>query len=192
MPPIHPAIVHLPIAFVILSVLADLGARVSRNESRRAVLRTIGFWSLLAALAGAVLAVAAGYFDMRRAALTPETQAVVDLHMAIGWMLLIGIAVLSAWRWLIWHRGQMTIDTGYLAGGVVVLLLTLFQGWYGSEMVFAHGAGVAAAGQGTERPDRAQSRLFSLRDLLQPDTTAMGGAGDDSTNAPAADGEVRR
>jgi hypothetical protein len=28
--------------------------------------------------------------------------------------------------------------------------LVLFQGWYGGEMVFSQGAGVAATGKGTE------------------------------------------
>jgi uncharacterized membrane protein len=67
-PPIHPALVHLPIAFVILSVVADFAARVSKKESSRAVFRTLGFWTLVAALGGGVLTVAAGYIDLQRAA----------------------------------------------------------------------------------------------------------------------------
>src|SRR5262245_11073669 len=129
--PVHPALVHLPIAFVLLSVGADLAARLTNSEPRRAAFRTVGFWALLAGLAGRVLTIAAGYLDLNRAALSPETQALVDLHETIGWILGIGLAILSAWRWLIWHRGQMTINTAYLVAAFVALGITLFQGWYG-------------------------------------------------------------
>jgi uncharacterized membrane protein len=174
-PPLHPALVHLPIAFVILSVVADFFARMSRLEPRRAILRTVGFWSLVAGLLGGVLTIAAGYVDMNRAALSPETHEFVDLHLKVGWALAVCLVILTAWRWLIWHRGQMTINNAYLAGAAVVLGLTLFQGWYGGEMVYAYGAGVAPTGQGTETVEAAQSRLLVVRNALQPGT-AIGAA----------------
>jgi uncharacterized membrane protein len=174
-PPLHPALVHLPIAFVLMSVVADFCARWTKLEPRRVVFRTIGFWSLVAGLAGGALTIAAGYLDLGRAALAPETQELVQLHIKAGWMLAFALVVLTMWRWLIWHRGQMTINTSYLIGGVLVLALTFFQGWYGSEMVYSYGAGVAAAGQGTENAEEAQSRLIAVRNVFQPNA-AVGGA----------------
>ena len=176
MPPIHPALVHLPISFVLLSVLADLAARLSKEEPRRAMFRAVGFWSLVAAVVGAVLTVAAGYFDMSRTALQPDTHELVNLHLRIGWVLAVSLLLLAAWRWLIWHRGQMTIGRGYLTAGFLVVGLTFFQGWYGSEMVYSHGAGVAAAGQGTESAEDAEGRLIAVRNILQPGAPAIGGA----------------
>jgi uncharacterized membrane protein len=174
-PPVHPALVHLPIAFVILSVLADYCARWTKAEPRRATFRVIGFWSLVAGLAGGVLTIAAGYVDMNRAALSHETHEFVDLHMTLGWILAGSLAVLTAWRWLIWHRGQMTINTGYLVAGTLVLCLTLFQGWFGGEMVYSYGAGVAVTGQGTESVEGAQNRLVVVRSILEPGS-AVGGS----------------
>ena len=168
--PVHPALVHLPIAFVVLSVGADLAARLAKSESRRAAFRTVGFCSLLAALIGGVLAIAAGYLDAHNAMLTPETHQFVTLHATIGWILAGGLVILSAWRWLIWHRGQMTIDTGYLVGAFLVLSITLFQGWYGAQMVYAYGAGVAPTGQGTETAQQAQGALIAVRNILEPGT----------------------
>jgi hypothetical protein len=69
----------------------------------------------------------------------------------------------------------MTINTGYLVAGFVVLGITLFQGWYGGEMVYSYGAGVAATGQGTESAEAAQGRLLTVQRVLQPGT-AVGGA----------------
>jgi len=174
-PPIHPALVHLPIAFVLLSVIADLCARLTASEPNRARFRFIGFWTLVAGLAGGVLTIAAGYVDMYRATLAPETHDFVDLHLTIGWTLAVCLVILTGWRWLIWHRGQMTINTSYLVAGFLVLGLTMFQGWYGAEMVYSYGAGVAAAGQGTESAEAAQSRLAAVRNVLEPGT-AIGGA----------------
>lgn len=173
--PVHPAIVHLPIAFVLLSVAADLCARLVKSETRRGAFRAVGFWSLLAGLAGAVLAIAAGYLDLNRVALERETSSFVYLHMTIGWVLAGCLIVLFAWRWLIWHRGQMTINTSYLVGAFLVLGITFFQGWYGSEMVYSYGAGVAPTGQGTETARAAQGRLIIVRNVLAP-ATAVGAA----------------
>jgi uncharacterized membrane protein len=184
--PVHPALVHLPIAFVLLSVAADLTARLTKSEPRRAAFRTVGFWSLIAGLAGGVLTIAAGYLDMNRAALAPETHELVDLHENIGWVLGIALLILSAWRWLIWHRGQMTINTAYLVAAFLVLAVTLFQGWYGGEMVYAYGAGVAPAGQGTESVQAAKGPLMAVRNVLKPGS-AVGGAespGGTNTNSP--------
>lgn len=173
--PIHPAIVHLPIAFVLLSAAADLCARLVKSEVRRGAFRAVGFWSLLAALGGALLAIAAGYLDLDRLALARETSSFVYLHMTIGWVLAGCLTVLFAWRWLIWHRGQMTINTSYLVSVFLVLGITLFQGWYGGEMVYSYGAGVAPTGQGTETARAAQGRLIAVRNVLAP-ATAVGAA----------------
>jgi uncharacterized membrane protein len=181
--PIHPAVVHLPIAFVLLSVIADLVARLTKSEPRRAAFRTVGFWSLLAGLVGGALTIAAGYLDMDRASLAPETHEFVELHMTIGWMLGGCLVVLSAWRWLIWHRGQMTINTSYLVAAFLVLGITLFQGWYGGEMVYSYGAGVAPAGQGTETVQAAQKPLIAVRDILKPGTAVGAAESPGGTNA---------
>lgn len=181
--PIHPALVHLPIAFVLLSVSADLGARLAKSEARRASFRTVGFWSLLAGLLGGALAIAAGYLDVYRAALTPDTNDFVHLHLIIGWVLGIGLVILSAWRWLIWHRGQMTINTAYLIGAFLVLGITAFQGWYGGEMVYSYGAGVAPTGQGTETAQAAQERLIAVRNILEPGAAVGAAESPGGTNA---------
>jgi len=181
--PVHPALVHLPIAFVLLSVGADLAARITQQESRRAAFRTVGFWSLIAGLVGGGLTIAAGYLDMNRAALTPETHDLVTLHETIGWILAISLAILCAWRWLIWHRGQMTINTAYLVAAFLVLSITLFQGWYGGEMVYAYGAGVAPTGQGTETTQSAKQPLMAVRNILKPGSAVGGGETPGGTNA---------
>ncbi len=50
----------------------------------------------------------------------------------------------------------------YLVVAFLVFCLTMFQGWYGGEMVYSQGAGVAAAGKGTEKPETGKRRLDSV------------------------------
>lgn len=48
---VHPAVVHLPIALVVFSVIADLLGYLSGNPA----LSVTGFWSTLGAAVGAAL-----------------------------------------------------------------------------------------------------------------------------------------
>jgi hypothetical protein len=65
----------------------------------------------------------------------------------------------------------------------LVLGITLFQGWYGGEMVYAYGAGVAPAGQGTETVDAAKGPLIAVRNILQPGAAVGGAESPGGTNA---------
>ena len=47
----------------------------------------------------------------------------------------------------------------YLIAALLVMGLVLFQGWYGGEMVYSQGAGVAATGKGTEPAPNGKQRL---------------------------------
>ena len=161
MPPIHPALVHLPIAFVVLSVFADLFGRLFRVPSLQETAR----WSIAAAAVSAGAAVAAGYYDMDRAALAGQVHGYVHLHLKTGLILLGSIAMLAAWRWLL-PKLQRTFHLLYGIAAALVLALTVFQGWYGGEMVYAYGASVAAADQGTEPAAVAQRRLASVYRLI--------------------------
>ena len=180
----HPALVHLPIAFVVLSIVADLFAKMTRRDS----LRHTGMWSLFAAAISGAVTVAAGYWDLSRAQLSSETADYVSLHMKIGWALVAALLVLCIWRWRIRQQARRVVTAPYAVAGLLVLGLTTFQGWFGGEMVYSHGAGVAAAGQGTEPAPQAQERLARIRVLLEPGTTAVGAPG---TNSAINSGEQK-
>jgi hypothetical protein len=68
-------------------------------------------------------------------------------------------------------------------GAFLVLAVTLFQGWYGGEMVYAYGAGVAPAGQGTESVEAAKGPLIAVRNILQPGAAVGGAESPGGTNA---------
>jgi hypothetical protein len=77
----------------------------------------------------------------------------------------------------------MTINTSYLVAAFLVLGITFFQGWYGSEMVYSYGAGVAPTGQGTEAAMTARQPLMAVRDLFEPNSALGGAESPGGTNA---------
>jgi len=154
MPPLHPAFVHFPIALVVFSFVADLLGRWTKRPS----LRAAGFWSLIGALLMGAITAATGYYDFTRAALG-ETARYADFHQDIGFVLVGCVVVLTIWRWLAYARRDVSPGPLYLIAALLVVGITLFQGWYGGEMVYSQGAGVAAAGKGTEPPASGKQRL---------------------------------
>lgn len=158
MPPVHPAIVHFPVALLTLSVLADLFGYFYRSES----LQDAGWWSLVAAAVGGALAIIAGLFDMNREKFTKKAHRQVHKHMKIGFALFAAIAVLTVWRWVIFSDRSYELNWFYLIFGCLVMALAFFQGWLGGELVFAYGVGVAPTGQGSEPRAEARKRVEEI------------------------------
>ena len=146
MPPIHPAVVHYPIALMTLSVIADLLGYFTNNPT----LQATGTWALLGAGIGAAVAIIAGLIDMKRAKMKPATHERVHNHMKVGLTLFAAIIGLTIWRWIITLDPHHGLGWSYLIPAFVVLALTLFQGWLGGELVFTDGVGVARTDQDTK------------------------------------------
>lgn len=169
MPPIHPAVVHFPIAFVVLSVICEFIGAIRGSRAAR----TVAWWTLVAALITGLAAIAAGYSDMWRASLAESTDRMVDQHMMIGWAIAVCLVVLTVWRWFLRRKSAGDSDAvhpasgAYLTFAALVFALVLFQGWYGGEMAYAHGAGVAAAGQGMAPATQAKQRLTRVYNTLK-------------------------
>jgi uncharacterized membrane protein len=176
LPPIHSTVVHLSIMFVLVSFATDLFAKMFRKPA----LAKVAFWFLLAATISGGFAIAAGYWDTSRASLSPETNSYLTLHVFAGWILAALLMMLTVWRWRIRQQARRVVTKPYVAGALTVMALTLFETWYGAELVYSHGAGVAAAGQGVQPAAEAQERLARVREALGPIETAVGGVGQKS------------
>ncbi len=136
--PVHPMLVHFPIALLVFSVAADLTGFFADIAS----LRSAGWWALLAAALGGTATVAAGVFDMRRAVLAEGVHERVHRHMRVGLTLLAAIVGLTIWRWRIQSSPVGTLPVFYLGFAVLTVALAAFQGWLGGELVYADGVSV--------------------------------------------------
>ncbi len=138
MKPVHPILVHFPIALLSLSVGADLIGYFADVVS----LRNTGWWALLGAALGGVATVAAGVYDMKRANIGEAVHHRVHRHMRVGLVLVAVIIGLAVWRWSV-HSAGGPVPMTYLGLAVLAVALAAFQGWLGGELVYTDGVFVA-------------------------------------------------
>src|SRR4051794_2773823 len=142
--PIHPMLVPFPIAFWAATLFCDVAFWVSGSSDWA----TAAIWLLGAGIITAALAAVAGLTDFLC------DRRIRNLHPA--WLHLGGnvLAVLLSLANLYIRYSEGGV-AGVLPWGlvisVVVVLLLIFNGWQGWEMVYRHGVGIAAhGGQGTD------------------------------------------
>jgi len=142
--PIHPMLIPFPIAFLVATSASDLAFWSWGN----AMFATAAIWLLGAALVMAALAAVAGLIDFL------GERRIRDIRDA--WLHMIGniVAVLLS---LInfYLRYANGAEAGALPSGVwislIVVLLLLFNGWKGWNLVYRYRVGVADTPPGPPR-----------------------------------------
>lgn len=150
MKPLHPILVHFPLALLPLSAAADLGARFAGIPS----LSIVGYWAILTAAGTAILTGATGYFDMRRATLSEPVHHRVHRHMYVGASLTLTLLVLAIWRWRM-GDASLAVPGGFLIVELAAVALAAFQGWLGGELVYSDGVFVRESGKSDPNADSA-------------------------------------
>ncbi len=161
--PLHPSLIHFPIALVVIGAVAE----VVYIGIRKPWLRFLGPILLTCALLGAT----AAYFSGTAAGDAAEHQGVpekaVDQHEQAGIIAFaaIGLAAILSWATRPRDRGlQISATVAVIAAGI-----TLYTAHLGGRLVFVHGAGhvteagaagtagagTGAAGSGTEGAEKA-------------------------------------
>ncbi len=137
---IHPALVHLTVAFLVVGGIVEgygLVGRRSRVQAFGSALVVIGTASL-------VPAIVAGFLAENSLALTAAQEAAVDDHERAGLFVLgvfLPLLLLKAWGRGRPPEGWRGLYVGGLALGVS---LAVFAAYLGGLMVYALGVGVAA------------------------------------------------
>ena len=130
--PLHPLLVPIPIALFVSALATDIAYAAGCGEG----FATASLWLLGGGLAGSVLAAIAGFTDF---AASSAIRALRDawLHMFAN-LTVVVIELVSFF---------LRLGDRWIAGGlglglsVVAVLLLLFSGWKGGELVFRHGVG---------------------------------------------------
>lgn len=140
MHPIHPIVVHFPIALLCVSVAFD--ALASRWPAGG--LRGTSLYCLLAGVMSAALAVVTGGMEEDLAKRTGAPESVLEFHESLGmvtlvvFVALLGLRLAMQWGWVKEYR-SFTLGLGAI--GIVILTLT---GYWGGELVYTYGIGVKA------------------------------------------------
>lgn len=138
--PLHPALVHVPIALAMVALLFDVAARLRKgaNEACATVL-------LVLAAVGSVAAVVSGQAAQDAAVVPAAARDLVARHEDLGVLAMVGLLTLAAVRGVVaWRRWRHP-----LLGWVQTLLLAVvvglvgLTGHLGGTLVFEHGVGTA-------------------------------------------------
>jgi uncharacterized membrane protein len=138
MHPIHPMVVHFPIALLIVSVIFDLIAMRWRTKS----FRDASFYTLIAGLIGAAAAVLTGAWAEEVAEGKGIPESVLEIHETLGYATLALFIGLLGLR-LLMRRGVVReIPALYVTFGLIGVVVLLVTGYYGGVLVYDFGAGV--------------------------------------------------
>lgn len=134
--PIHPMLVPFPIALLVATLACDLAFWSTENDSWA----TAALWLLGAALITAALAALAGLADFLGDA---RIRALNDarLHM-IGNVIAVLLSLINFYLRYAEGAAAAVFPWGISLSLIVVLLL-LFTGWKGGELVYRHRVGIA-------------------------------------------------
>ena len=132
--PIHPMLVQFPIAFLIGTLVGDLAYRATGDQ----FWATLSYWLLAAALVMAALAAVVGLTDFLA---EPRIRAVpASWRHMIGNVLAVVLSLFSFW---LRYSGDVAAHPTVLWISIVVVLLLVYTGWQGGELVFQHRVGVS-------------------------------------------------
>ena len=132
--PLHPLLVPLPIGFLIGALLTDIGYW----QSGRMEFAEFSAWLIGAGVVAALLAAVAGFTDFVG---EPRIRALRQAWWHLfGNLLAVALSIVN----FVVRLGDApaaVLPTGLALSAIVVVLL-LFNGWMGGEMVFRHGVAV--------------------------------------------------
>ena len=135
---IHPSLVHYPLAFLPLSIGADLLARATGNRA----LGEMGRYAMALAAGSAAVAAVAGLAAQEEVDVEEGSEAYEMLvtHRNMNLTVVGASAGMAMWRWR-----EPEASPGYLALGLAALGAVGYSAYLGGKMVYQHGLGVEAA-----------------------------------------------
>ncbi len=141
---LHPAIVHFPIALLIVSVVLD----ACGVGFRRASLTQAGFYTLILGSLGATAAVLTGPEGSVKDA---ASLTILHRHELFAALIVFCCLILVGMRLGNVNGLYGSGAVGYLALGGVLIVCIALTGYFGGQLVYDHGVGVHQL-QGTRAP----------------------------------------
>ncbi len=140
-PNLHPLAVHFPIALIIVSAFATLGAKLAGDRPIANELAILGRWTLWAGALAALVAAAAGWQAFNSVDHDDAGHAAMIVHR--NWALITtGFVVILA-LWSVWRaRSSRKVSWVDAMALLISVGLVAATGWLGGELVYRHGLGV--------------------------------------------------
>jgi len=170
-PRLHAALNDLPVALLLVAVLLDLLAVVTKRQS----FRQMGVWTMLVGTIGGAVAVLSGLQAEEHISHGEAVHRVMETHEELGLITLGVFGVLTLWRIVRERRMGATeraLSLILSIGGAGVLVAT---GVYGGKLVFEHAAGIPTEvlqGELQERTKDHQHGAGEEHPAIAPDSSA--------------------
>lgn len=133
---LHATMSHGPIVLLVLAVLFDLLSYARRIAD----LQIVAFILLGLGWLGSVGAVATGWLVQENGQAIPQTETLLWIHRANGFLIVGVFGGLLLVR--VWQRGRLPGSArAYVIAGLVGMLLVVLQGYMGGTMVYDYGVG---------------------------------------------------
>lgn len=143
--PLHPMIVHFPIALLLTSVLFDAASHFFKRES----LRDSALWLLVLGLIGGIAASIAGDFAEEAAEKAGIAESLIETHESLAFVTMGIFGVLLLWRVFLRNQFSGRLLAIYLLVATIGVGTLSATGYYGGDLVYEHGAGVNVVSHGT-------------------------------------------
>ncbi|MBI3812008.1 MAG: DUF2231 domain-containing protein [Nitrospirae bacterium] len=143
--PLHPMVVHFPIALLSTAVIFEILGFLKQRES----FRQFGFWLLAIGLTAGIVAAGFGFWGEGAAKAGGVPEAAIDRHESFAIATLITFGLLLIYRR--WARDRWTpgLRAIYISAALAGFVLLGTTGFFGGELVFQYGAGVQKAATGS-------------------------------------------
>ncbi len=134
--PIHPILVHFPVALLTAYVIAAVSAYFFRSDWLE---KTAGFLLLLGVIA-ALAAVTTG--KIAESAIAPPAASVGEMHETFATLTTVLFSALFMLQLRMRNSGNRTLKTVLIALSLVGLVLLILTAYYGGRLVYDFGTGV--------------------------------------------------
>ena len=150
-PRFHAAVNDLPAALLLVTVLFDLGAWLTKRES----LKAAALWTLWAGVIGGWVAVLAGEQAEDAIEHGEAIHELMETHETLALVTMGIFTVVLAWK--LFRRARLTPpeEAGLRLLGVAGLVTVVWTGAIGGKLVFEHSAGVPTSMMKAEIENRA-------------------------------------
>jgi uncharacterized membrane protein len=132
---IHPIVVHFVIAMVLFAVICDVIGFLTKN----ARLHEVSWWNLFFATLSIFIAVLFGQLEAGLAEPYYASQATLNLHTLLGWVLSGILAAITAWRYILRARDPEKVPLAFMGASVLLTGLVVFQVYLGDKLVWVYG-----------------------------------------------------
>jgi uncharacterized membrane protein len=138
MPPLHPAIVHFPIALMFAAGALYLVGFLRGSD----ILLKAAFAMHIAGLVFGVLAILTGDYAENQLVQNKEIHALAELHEMLAMVAIWAFALLAVWAYVRHSSKLKSEKIAFMCLLLGVIGTTGFAAHLGGSMVYLHGAGV--------------------------------------------------